>query len=225
MSTPDNTVHDTLIRKLATELAPVEVLPAPGLRAAAWLGATLAVGAAGACFADLPALTQRLLAAPDMWLAVAGSTLTAVFAAVAAFQLSLPDRSRWWALLPVPALLLWVAASGVGCLRTGLIPGTLPAGVSEERDCLLIVLGLSVPLSILLIVMLRRAFSLNPGLTAMTGGLASAAAAATLLNLFHPFDATVSDLAVHAAAVAIVVAATRVAGARVIAAANRLAGV
>jgi hypothetical protein len=225
MSTPDNTVHDTLIRKLATDLAPVQVLPAPGLRAAAWLGAALALGVAGACFADLPALMQRLQAAPDMWLAVAGSTLTAAFAALAAFQLSLPDRSRWWALLPLPALFLWVAASGVGCLRTGLIPGTLPAGVSEERDCLLIVLGLSVPLAILLIVMLRRAFSLNPGLTAMMAGLASAAAAATLLNLFHPFDATVSDLAVHAAAVALVVAATRLTGARVIAAANRLAGV
>jgi hypothetical protein len=45
-------------------------------------------------------------------------------------------------------------------------------------------------------------------------GLASAAAAATLLNFFHPFDAAATDLAVHAVAVVIVVAAARALGGR-----------
>ena len=43
-----------------------------------------------------------------------------------------------------------------------------------------------------------------------------AAAAATLLNFFHPFDAALDDLLVHALAVAIVVAANRVAGGRLL---------
>ena len=53
----------------------------------------------------------------------------------------------------------------------------------------------SVPLAVALVLMLRRACPLRPGLTATLGGLASAAAAATLLNLFHPFDVAATDLA------------------------------
>jgi hypothetical protein len=62
--------------------------------------------------------------------------------------------------------------------------------------------------------MLREAFSLLPGVTAAIAGLAVAAASATLLNLFHPFDAALIDLLVHAFAVALVVVVSRVYGAR-----------
>ena len=149
---------------------------------------------------------QRLAAAPDLWLAVIGSTLTAIFAAFAAFELSVPDTSRVWAALPLPAAILWIAASGLGCLRTWLAPQTHVATLGEARDCLVFIVALSVPLSALLFVMLRRAYPLYLGLTAAIAGLAVAAAAATLLNFFHPFDAAATDLAVHAVAVAIVIA-------------------
>jgi hypothetical protein len=112
-------------------------------------------------------------------------------------------------LLPLPAALLWIVASGVGCLRAWFVPGTHAADLSEARDCLIFIVGLSVPLSALLVMMLRRACPLWPGLTASIAGLASAAAAATLLNFFHPFDAAATDLAVHVFAVAIVIMANR----------------
>jgi hypothetical protein len=99
-------------------------------------------------------------------------------------------------------------------MRASVLPGTHVAGIGESRDCLLFIIGLSVPLSAALIVMLRRAYSLAPPLTAAMAGLASAAAAATLLNFFHPFDAAAADLAVHAVAVLIVVAAARAVGSR-----------
>jgi hypothetical protein len=102
---------------------------------------------------------------------------------------------------------LWIVASGVGCLRTWFVPGTHVADLSEARDCLIFIVGLAVPLSALLIIMLRRAYPLQPELTALSAGLASAAAAATLLNFFHPFDAAATDLAVHVFAVAIVIGA------------------
>jgi len=138
---------------------------------------------------------------------VIGASLTTNLAAFAAFQLSLPDALRKWALLPLPAALLWIVASGVGCLRTWFVPGTHAADLSEARDCLIFIVGFAVPLSALLIIMLRRACSLQPELTALIAGLASAAAAATLLNFFHPFDAAATDLAVHVFAVAIVIGA------------------
>jgi hypothetical protein len=43
-----------------------------------------------------------------------------------------------------------------------------------------------------------------------------AAAAATLLTLFHPYDAAVTDLAVHAAAVALVIIANRFLAGRIL---------
>lgn len=196
---------DRLIRGLTSDLTPVRRLAAPGWRALAWLAVVAAIAAALAAFADLPAMWERLTAAPDMWLAVIGSTLTAVLAALAVFELSLPDRSRAWALLPLPAALLWILASGLGCLRTWFVPDTHVAVMGEARDCLVFIVGLSVPLSALLIVMLRRACPLQPGLTAAMAGLAAAAAAATLLNFFHPFDAAATDLVVHAVAVALVI--------------------
>ena len=219
MNTSSNTgsAHERLICDLATDLAPVRRLRPPSVRALAWLAVVVATAIVLAMIADLSALGHRLIAAPDMWLAVTGSALTAILAAIAAFQLSLPDARRTWALLPLPAALLWIVASGVGCLRTWFVPGTHAADLSEARDCLIFIVGLSVPLSALLIIMLRCACPLQPGLTALIAGLASAAAAATLLNFFHPFDAAATDLAVHVFAVAIVIGANRAFSGRLLA--------
>jgi hypothetical protein len=200
------TSHDRLIHGLAADLKPVKRLPRPVLRALAWLGVVLAIAVALAAFADVDAMWQRLAASPDLWLAVIGSAGTAICAAIAAFELSLPDAPRAWAALPLPAAMLWIAASGLGCLRTWIAPQTHVATMGEARDCLIFIVALSVPLSALLIAMLRRAYPLNIGLTAAVGGLAVAAAAATLLNFFHPYDAAATDLVVHAVAVAIVIA-------------------
>ena len=209
--------HDELIRGLAAELQPVRRLPPPLFRALAWLAVLVALAIALAAFANLDAVWQRISAAPDLWLAVVGSTLTAVLAAIAAFELSLPDAPRAWALLPLPAALLWVGASGFGCLRVWIAPQSHVAVMSEARDCLMFIVFLSVPLSALLLLMLRRAYPLYPGLTATIGGLSVAAAAATLLNFFHPYDAAATDLVVHAVAVALVVVGNRLFGGRIFA--------
>ncbi len=206
--------HDGLIRSLAADLRPVRRLMPPWLRALCWLGVVAALGAALASIADLGALQRRLAFVLDMWLAVLGSSLTALLAAFAAFQVSVPDRKPAWALLPMPALLLWIGASGLGCLRSWTVPGTHDASAVEARSCLVFIVGLSLPLSALLLAMLRRACPLRPDLTAMLGGLATASAAATLLNFFHPYDAAATDLAVHAIAVLIVIAGNRAIGVR-----------
>jgi hypothetical protein len=202
-----NDQYDGLVRSLSSDLVPVKRLRRPVLRTLWWLGTVVAIAVILAPVSDISAMTHRLEAAPDLWLAAFGSTLTAVFAAVAAFQLSFPDRSPKWILLPVPAAFLWIGASGLGCLRTWLVPGTHDASLAEARTCFIFILGLSIPLSALLFVMLRRAHSLWPNLTGVMGGLAVAGASATLLNLFHPYDAAATDLVVHVVAVAIVIIA------------------
>jgi len=212
-----DSAHELLIRDLAADLAPVRRLRRPNVRTFSWLAIVAATAVILAMIADLPALGHRLAAAPDLWLAVTGSALSAILAAFAAFQLSLPDARRTWALLPLPAMLLWIVASGFGCLRAWFAPGTHAADLGEARDCLIFIVGLSVPLSALLIIMLRRGCSLQPGLTTATAGLAAAAAAATLLNFFHPYDAAATDLVVHVLAVSLVIAANRALGGRLLA--------
>jgi hypothetical protein len=202
----------SLVDDLVADLRPVRRLGSPWLRALAWLALTLVLAVVLAYFANMPALKARLMGAPDMWLAVLGSTLTAILAAFATFQLGLPDRSPWWSLLPLPGLALWIGASGMGCARTWLIPGTTDISMRESGHCLMFIVGLSVPLSVAIFVMLRRGYSLYPSLTGGTAGLAVAAAAATLLNFFHPYDAALDDLLVHGTAVLLVVGINRLLG-------------
>jgi hypothetical protein len=208
--------NEQLVRALGADLIPVHRLAPPGLRVLLWLAIVGAVALALTVVSDLGAMIHRLMAAPDIWLAAMGSALTVVLAAAAAFQLGLPDRKAAWALLPLPAVLLWIGASGMGCLRPWSIAEAYSMPASGTEHCLMFIIGLSLPLSLLLIVMLRRGFSLRPNLTAIVGGLASASAAATLLNFIHPYDAAATDLAVHAFAVIIVIVANTIFGGRIL---------
>ena len=203
--------HDALIEMLATGLRPVRRLSPPALRALVWLGLVALIAIALALMADLDRLERRLVAAPDLWLAVVGSTFTAVGAALAAFEMSVPDHKPAWAMLPLPPLLLWIGASGLGCLRGSIVPSTHIAALHEASDCLLFILWVSVPLGGALFLLLRRGFVLRPGLTAAIGGLAVAAAAATLLNFFHPFEVAATDLALHTVGIALVIGVSRLA--------------
>lgn len=221
-SMPDPARLDLLIGSLSADLAPVKRLRPPVVRAALWLGLVALVALGAATLADLPDVGRRLQAAPDMWLAVAGSALTTVLGALAAFELGMPDRRSAWALLPVPSVALWVGASGLGCLRGWTLPAAHDASMMDSMHCLRWIVGFSIPLSIVLVLMLRRACPLRPSLTAAVGGLTAAAAAATLLVLFHPFDASLSDLAVHGGAVLAVVLANQAFGGRILSAAGRV---
>ena len=207
---------DIMIGGLTEDLRPVGRLMSPGTRALAWLGLVAAVAAVLASFSNLSDIAYRLHYVPDMWLAVIGSVLTTIFGAVATFQLSLPDRSPGWALLPLPGVAVWVAASGIGCLRAWVIPDMHAASLEEARVCFSFIVSLSVPLSTLTILMVRRAFPMRPNLTAATGGIAVAAAAATLLNFFHPYDVGAADLAVHVVAIGLVILANRALGGRLL---------
>ena len=204
--------HDRLCADLVTDLAPVRRLRSPWLRASLWIALVLAVALFLSSDADLAVLHRRLMTVPDMWLAVLGSALTACLATVACFQLSLPDRSPAWCALPLPSLALWIGASGMGCARAWLLPWTVIPSWRDERSCVVFMLGLSIPLSLVIVAMLRRGYALYPSLTATVAGLAVAAATATLLNVFHPYDVAIDDLITHGIAVLIVIAANRLFG-------------
>lgn len=182
----------------------------PALQAILWLDAVLLV-AAGLAFGGKP---PALAHGADLWtwLALAGSTLTAVLAALSAFHLSMPSYNHVWAQLPAPAVVLWVAAS-VGCLvlpaEADVWGDTLP----EAGECFGFLLTTGLPLLALMVFMLWRAAPLAPRRVLSMGALASAGAAASLLMLVHPHPASGLDLCAHATAIAVVLGIGAAAGA------------
>lgn len=204
-----------IVDDLAADLAPVRRLRAPVFRALLWFCAVAALALVLMPFADLAAMRARM-AVPDLAFAATGAVLTALGAAFAAFQTSVPGRSGLWALLPLPPFALWIGASSLGCLRAWIAPGTDIAKAGEMRGCLYFLVGVSLPLSLLIVAMLRRACPLRPNLTAALAGLAAAGAAAALLVPFHPHDATASDLVVHLVAVGMVIGLNSLAGGRLL---------
>ena len=208
--------HAVLIDRLGTGLVPVRRLPSPALRALGWLLAVAAIAVALSMHYGLAGMLQRWAAAPDLKWAGVGAVITAITAAWAAFALGVPGRPAAWAWLPLPGMLLWIGASGFGCLRSWIAPGTEVASMHQSVDCLAFIVSFSIPLSALMIVLLRRACPLRPVLTAVMIGLASAAASASLLEVCHAYDAAATDLLTHAAAVALVVAVNAAMGGRLL---------
>ncbi|HEY8586031.1 MAG TPA: NrsF family protein [Rhodanobacter sp.] len=208
--------NEALIGRLATGLVPVRRLLPPWLRAASWLAVVAVMAAALLAHFGAGGMLERLSGTPDLAWAALGAAFTAIGAAWAAFSLGVPGRRAAWAWLPLPGALLWIGASGLGCLRTWVAPDTSIANLPQSADCMVFIIGFSLPLSALLIVMLRRACLLRPVLGAVMIGLASAAASASLLEIGHAYDAAATDLLTHAAAVAIVVAVNAAMGGRLL---------
>jgi hypothetical protein len=212
----DPSAYQDLIDRLGTELVPVRRLLPPWLRTAAWLLVVAAIAAMLLMHYGADPMLRRWSATPDLGWAGIGAVITAVSAAWAAFALGVPGRPAMWAWLPLPGALLWIGASGLGCLREWIAPGTQLASMHQSADCLIFIIGFSIPLSALLIVLLRRACPLRPVLAAVLIGLASAAASASLLEICHAFDAAATDLLTHALAVAAVVAVNAAMGGRLL---------
>jgi hypothetical protein len=211
VTTPD------LIERLTAHATPVRRLRPPLLRAGLWLlAAGLVLLLLASLYGTRPDLAERLRQ-PTFTAALAGSLLTGVLAAVAAFHLSLPDRSRLWLLLPVPTLVLWVSTIGYGCLTDWVSIGPDGVQLGATLQCFATLVSASVPLSLILLVMLRHAARLNPTTVAMVGGLASAGVAATALSLFHELDASVMVLVWTLGTTALIVALSGIFGRRLFA--------
>ena len=207
-TTPD------LIDQLARDAGPVKRLPSPLWRACLFLAGVAAALAAFVLVRGVAPGSLERLSDARVALETAATALTGMAAILAAFSLSIPGRSPLWMALPVPPLVLWLAASGYGCYRNWInygADGSLALG--HSADCFRFILTASIPLAMALFFALRRARPLNAAPVLAVGGLGVAGLAAAGLQLFHPFDVTVTDLTVHVVAVALVIAAVTAFGA------------
>lgn len=205
---------EDVIASLAGGLAPVRRLRPPVLRAALWVLLATALIALLAALRDLRADMDVMSRDPAYWVQLAGAWLTGATATLAAFEISLPDRSRAWLLLPVPSTLMWLSGFAIGCLAHWIaIPSGAPVAQDSMR-CLQTIVMASVPMAVVLWLMLRRARPLRPSSTALLAALAVAAFADTAHLLIHVVEASLLVLLVNLGPVAIIVAALSIFGRR-----------
>jgi len=188
IATPD------LIEALAADAGPVRRLRHPLWRAACWLLLAAIIVLLIAVEVGVRADIDDRLRQTMFVVGLAAAALTGILAAIAAFMVSLPDRSRGWLLLPAPALIVWLSTIGYQCLTAWVKIG--PAGIApgETARCFATLFLTSFPLSLTLLLMLRYAAPVRPTETVMAGALAVAAITATAISLFHDIDATIMIL-------------------------------
>ncbi len=210
---------DELIEALAAEARPVRPLAAPMKRALATLAAAaVAGGLAILVLGDAGQLLTRYAGREAlMALEMAAMLTTGLLAVVGAFFVSVPGGSKRWLLAPLPPFLAWVLLSGLGCYSELVRSGSSGWEIGHSVDCLLFIIANSLLLGAPLIWRLSRARPIEPLPVALLGGLGTAALAAFLLQFFHPFAVTFIDLAVHLAAILLVVSAAALTNRRALA--------
>ncbi|MBR0655259.1 NrsF family protein [Plastoroseomonas arctica] len=211
---------EDLISRMSHGLAPVRRLPSPTALTLRWLGIAVIVVAGAVALVGLRHdLQARIDAGLDLrQMAAAG--LTGVLAALAAFQLSFPDRDPRWALLPLPAFALWLANLGWGCLQDFARLGPEGLHLTTSFPCLAFILGFGLPLSLAMAWLGRHAVLIRPGPVAALGGLAAASITNIGLTLTHHLDAAAMVLAWHGLAIAVTTGAAALLGPRVMRAAE-----
>ena len=194
------------IRELASGLRWVRSPPAQAVRTVLWFLAVVILVSILYATAHRVTLKPADPVTPYLWTATLASAMTAVLGALAAFELSQHGHSRWWLLVPMPALALWLAATGFGCIGTLFAPDSWGVVAPEAMECLLFILGTALPLSAGLLALIRWTGPRQPGLVVAAGGLAVAAAAVSLLTLVHPHNSALLDILAHGVGVTVVVA-------------------
>ena len=183
-----------LIDALVETATPVRRLRPPIVRTGLWLAFAAAVLGLIAVAHGVRPDFFGYVRQPLFVLGMLGALATGILAAVASFQISLPDSSRLWTVLPLPAVALWVSSIGYGCLTDWVSIGPNGVRLGEAARCFATLFMTSVPLSIAMLFMLRYAALLRPLEISVMGGLAVAAVTAFALSLFHDLDATVMIL-------------------------------
>lgn len=199
-----NDQAERLIADLAADLRPVHRLSPPMWRAGIWIVLAAAVNTAavmihGGVRADLMPLLDTMSYASLL----AATILTGILSALAVFMISIPGRSRYWAALPLPGVVLWFASAGYGCFTDWVRMGPAGLQMGHSVDCFSWIVAISLPLSLILYFMVRHAAWIRPGPTLILGMLSTAAFAATGLSLLHDLDTSLMIMVWHGGAIVV----------------------
>lgn len=201
---------DEIVDHLTADLKPVRRTISPVLGAALWLTVSAAFIGVLVWHHGMRPDIGRLLDGTGYQTQFVACVATAVLGALATFMISLPGRSRRWALLPTPGLLLWLSGTGIGCYVDWVRAGPEGLVLGSSFSCLGWITVVSLPPIAVLIIMIRYAAFVRPGLSLCLGTLSAAALASAGLMLFHEIDATLMIFAWHSVAALLLLALAKI---------------
>ncbi|SFI95503.1 NrsF family protein [Bradyrhizobium sp. Gha] len=213
-----------LIQSLANAARPIRVIRPPLLRAGCWLLIALVALVLLALEHGLRSDIANQLRNPSFVVGTTASCLTGALAALGCLMASLPDRSRYWLLLPLPPLAVWTATLGYGCLTDWVSYDAGGLRMGAAFQCFATVLLVSLPLSASIFVMLRHAARLRPTLLTLAAGLAVAGMTSTAMSLLYRLDATVMNLIWNLGTATLIVLIEAIVGRRVLTRMAKAAG-
>ena len=189
---------EDLIVQLASSATPVRPLASPARRFVSWTMAATIIAAIGMAIIGPRADIRAALQSPTFVILAGVTFLTAVLSAIAAFVLSVPgaERSPAQHWLPIGAGAMW-AGLLVGALLEGGAPMSRLAAFPFHAACAIEIGGLALLPGLLIFFMVRRAAPLRLAWSALLGGLASVAFAATATQIICPIDDPAHHLVAH----------------------------
>ncbi len=205
-----------LMDSLVTDLKPVKPLRSPGLRAAGWIAAVAVVAAAlVVAMANLPAFAQRM-SHPDFIAECAAALIAGLLSIVAAFHLSVPGYSPRWSWVPALSSLGWLICTGWASWHRWIMDGEPADAMFGSLQCFEFIVGVSLPLTATLFLLLRRSYPLAPLPLAAAASVGVAGIATFLLQFFHSTHTGPIDLGTHVAAVLVVISLGTLLGGRML---------
>ncbi len=205
---------EDLIASLAEDLRPVTRVRSPFLTTVLWFTvATATVCLAIVYFGPREDIAERFASGVDLPQLLAAAA-TGILAAFAAFQCALPDRDWRWSLLPMPAIAVWFATLGWGCVQDVMVSGPEALRLTTSFQCIAFISALGLPLTIGILWLSRHAAPLRPVPVAALCGLAASALASAGLSCIHYLNAAAMILVWHGLAVALVTATAALIGPR-----------
>jgi hypothetical protein len=205
---------EKLIGSLSEAATPVRPLRHPLLRAALWLVFAMSVIVGLAYIKGIHHDLGLRFSRREFELEWIASVLTGFGATLAAFYVSMPDRSPWWSILPVPGLAMWLFATGYGCYADWIRLGPNGFILGTSFECLGFIALSTIPLSAVLLYLLRYAAPVRPVLTTILATFSVAALGGAGQSLTHHFDTTLMILAWHAGTTALLLGLARLLGPR-----------
>jgi hypothetical protein len=189
---------DALIRDLVATAKPVKPLARPEVRALGWtVFALLAVTAVMAIHGIDPGQVGAVLSDPRALGEAVATLATAISAAIAAFQSTVPGAGRRWFFVPFVSLAAWVLLTGAGCAADYAAMGPSAFGLRLDTDCFLPGAIAAAVLTLVLVVLLKRGAPLVPRWTLVFAGMAVAAAVNFGLLVLHEGDISFMLLVWH----------------------------
>ncbi len=170
-----------LIKELASKAEPVKLVSHPLIQLASWLGVAILYVSAGAILIGLRLNTEDNLTKPGFVMQFFLPLLLSLASAASAFALGIPNKKKSWPYIATLSALVICAA----CLFY-LITSTHDPHPGAGINCIRNIIILSLPPTLLLCFLLKRAAPLQLKMAGMLAVLGSSALACAATRFICP---------------------------------------